>query len=184
MLLLDEMEKSHPVVWNTFLQAFDAGRLTDSRGTTVEFGSVVIVMTSNIGAAEASAAPIGFGTAGADLNRARERTVRGVTEAMPRELVNRIDEMVVFDPLGMDAITQIAGRELERARHRLAESGWLVSYDHDVVRYLATTGYDPAYGARHLRRNIERLFLALIGESETKRVSVHVVNGDLVLERS
>jgi ATP-dependent Clp protease ATP-binding subunit ClpA len=139
VLLLDEIEKAHPVVWNTFLQVFDAGRLTNSRGTTVDFGSVVIVMTSNIGAAHASAPPLGFTTAGADLTRARDQTVRAVKETMALELVNRIDELVVFDPLGLEAIAQIAERELERSCHRLAESGWSVRYDHDVVSYLVST---------------------------------------------
>jgi len=182
VVLLDEIEKAHPVVWNTFLQVFDAGRLTDSRGVTVDFRSVVIVMTSNIGASEAAASPLGFASAGSDLNRARERTVRAVKETMAPELVNRIDDLVVFDPLGLDAIKEIAERELARACHRLAESGWSVRYDHDVVDYLVSTGYDPAYGARHLQRNIERLFLGLIAESETKRVSVRVADGDLVLD--
>jgi ATP-dependent Clp protease ATP-binding subunit ClpA len=182
VVLLDEIEKAHPTVWNIFLQVFDAGRLTDSRGATVDFRSVVIVMTSNIGASEASAAPLGFATAGADLNLARGRTVRAVKETMAPELVNRIDELVVFDPLGLEAIEQIAERELARSCHRLAESGWSVRYDHDVVSYLVSTGYDPAYGARHVQRNIERLFLGLIAESETKRVSVRLADGELVLE--
>ena len=182
VVLLDEIEKAHPVVWNTFLQVFDAGRLTDSRGVTVDFRSAVIVMTSNIGASQANAAPLGFVTTGSDLTLARDRTVRAVKETMAPELVNRIDELVVFDPLGLDAIELIAERELARACHRLAESGWSVRYDHDVVSYLVSTGYDPAYGARHLQRNIERLFLSLIAESETKRVSVRVADGDLVLD--
>jgi ATP-dependent Clp protease ATP-binding subunit ClpA len=182
VVLLDEIEKAHPVVWNTFLQVFDAGRLTDSRGTTVDFCSVVIVMTSNIGASQATAPPLGFATAGTDLKFARDRTVRAVKETMAPELVNRIDELVVFDPLGLEAIEQIAERELARSCHRLAESGWSVRYDHDVVSYLVSTGYDPAYGARHLQRNIERLFLGLIAESETKRLSVRVADGELVLD--
>src|SRR6202007_3244010 len=98
------------------------------------------------------------------------------------ELVNRIDELVVFDPLSVEAIAEIAERELAAACHLLAESGWSVSYDQDVVKYLVTTGYDPAYGARHLQRNIERMFLALIAESETKHVSVRVAGGELVLD--
>ena len=182
LVLLDEIEKAHPVVWNTFLQVFDAGRLTDSRGMTVDFCHVVIVMTSNIGASQATAAPLGFATTGTDLTRARDRTVRAVKETMAPELVNRIDELVVFDPLGLEAIEQIAERELARSCHLLAESGWSVRYDHDVVSYLVSTGYDPAYGARHLQRNIERLFLGLIAESKTKRVSVRLADGELVLD--
>jgi ATP-dependent Clp protease ATP-binding subunit ClpA len=108
--------------------------------------------------------------------------VRAVKETMAPELVNRIDELVVFDPLGLEAIEQIAERELARSCHLLAESGWSVRYDHDVVSYLVSTGYDPAYGARHLQRNIERLFLGLIAESKTKRVSVRLADGELVLD--
>jgi ATP-dependent Clp protease ATP-binding subunit ClpA len=181
VLLLDEIEKAHPVVWNTFLQVFDVGRLTDSRGTTADFSNVVIVMTSNIGAAEASASPLGFGAAGAGVKLVRDRIVRTVKETMAPELINRIDELVVFDPLSVEAIGEIAERELARACHRLAESGWSVKYDADVVTYLVSTGYDPTYGARHLQRNIERLFLGLIAESETKRLSVQVADGELIL---
>jgi ATP-dependent Clp protease ATP-binding subunit ClpC len=89
---------------------------------------------------------------------------------------------VVFDPLSVEAIAEIAERELARASQRLAESGWAVSYDEDVVKYLVTTGYDPAYGARHLQRNIERMFLGLIAQSETKTVSVRVAGGELILD--
>lgn len=182
VVLLDEIEKAHSVVWNTFLQVFDAGRLTDSRGTTADFSSTVIVMTSNIGAPGATAPPLGFGTADAGVKLARDRVIRAVKEVMAPELVNRIDELVVFDPLSLEAIEEIAERELARVCHRLAESGWLVRYTDDVVKYLVTTGYDPAYGARHLQRNIERMFLGLIAESETKRVSVQVAGGELVLD--
>jgi ATP-dependent Clp protease ATP-binding subunit ClpA len=182
VLLLDEIEKAHPTVWNTFLQVFDAGRLTDSKGTTVDFSGAVIVMTSNIGAVEAAAAPLGFVTSGADVKLARGRVLRAVKETMAPELVNRIDELVVFDPLSMDAIEEIAVRELAKACHRLAESGWSVRYDDDVVKYLVATGYDPAYGARHLQRNIERLFLGLIAEAGTKRAHVRVADGELVLD--
>jgi ATP-dependent Clp protease ATP-binding subunit ClpA len=182
VVLLDEIEKAHPAVWNTFLHVFDAGRLTDSRGTTADFSSTVIVMTSNIGAAGATSPALGFGTADAGVKLARDRIIRAVKQTMAPELVNRIDEMVVFDPLSVEAIREIAVGELARACHRLAESGWSVSYDDDVVKYLVSTGYDPAYGARHLQRNIERLFLGLIAESETKRVSVRTADGELVLE--
>jgi ATP-dependent Clp protease ATP-binding subunit ClpA len=181
VVLLDEIEKSHPMVWNTFLQVFDAGRLTDSRGSTADFSGAVIVMTSNIGTAASMAPPLGFGSAEASANLARERITRAVKETMAPELVNRIDELVVFDSLSVEAIAEIAERELAAACHLLAESGWSVSYDQDVVKHLVTAGYDPAYGARHLQRNIERMFLALIAESETKRVSVRVDGGELKL---
>jgi ATP-dependent Clp protease ATP-binding subunit ClpA len=181
VLLLDEIEKAHPTVWNTFLQVFDAGRLTDSRGTIADFSSAVIVMTSNIGAAGASAPPLGFATTDGGVKLAVERVTRAVKEVMAPELVNRIDEIVVFDPLSIEAIQELAARELARVRHRLAELGWLVHYTDEVVEYLVKTGYDPAYGARHLQRNIERMFLGLIAESQSRRVSISLADGELVL---
>lgn len=174
VVLLDEIEKAHPTVWNTFLQVFDAGRLTDSRGTTADFSNVVMVMTSNIGAAQATAPGLGFGSAAADVDLARERITRAVKERMAPELINRIDELVVFDGLAVDAIEEIAARELLRVSERLAEQGWSVSYDGAVVKYLVTTGYDPAYGARHLQRNIERIFLGLIAQADRRAVTVRV----------
>jgi len=182
VVLLDEIEKAHRVVWNTFLQVFDAGRLTDSRGTTADFSSTVIVMTSNLGAAAAAAPALGFGERSGDLDRARERTTRAVKDAMAPELVNRVDELVVFDPLSMAAITDIAAAELARAQERLAELGWCIRYDRDVVDYLANTGYDPAYGARHLHRNIERTFLSLLARSASRDVAIGVAGGELMIE--
>ena len=182
VVLLDEIEKAHPVVWNTFLQVFDAGRLTDSRGTTADFSSTVIVMTSNLGAAAASAPALGFGNGSADANRARDRITGAVKERMAPELINRIDELVVFDALGIDAISEIADCELNRVCTRLAEAGWAVNYDNSVIKHLATTGYDSAYGARHLQRNIERLFLALVAGADTKSVTVGVSDGRLVAQ--
>ena len=183
VVLLDEIEKAHPVVWNTFLQVFDAGRLTDSRGLTADFANTVIVMTSNLGAAAAAGPGLGFGNASAGVDRARQKVMGAVKEAMAPELINRIDEIVVFDPLSSDAIEQIAEHELASVTERLASNGWAVSYDPEVVQHIAGTGYDPAYGARHLQRNIERGFLSLVASSEDKQVRVAMSDGDLVLKK-
>ena len=184
VLLLDEIEKAHPVVWNTFLQVFDAGRLTDSRGVTADFANTVIVMTSNLGAAEAASPALGFGSASASADRGRQKIMSAVREAMAPELINRIDELVVFDPLSPHAIEQIAEHELAAVAERLASNGWSVTYGADVIHHIAETGYDPTYGARHLQRNIERGFLSLIASSVDKSVSVKVSHSELVLEKS
>ena len=181
VILLDEIEKAHPVVWNTFLQVFDAGRLTDSRGVTADFSSTIIVMTSNLGAAAGAAPALGFGGHAGDADRARDKITRTVKETMAPELVNRIDEMVVFDALSVEAIEVIAAAELARVTERLAESGWLVRHEPEVVKHLVATGYDPAYGARHLQRNIERLFLGLVAQSESRDVEVAVRDGALAV---
>lgn len=183
VVLLDEVEKAHPVVWNTFLQVFDAGRLTDSRGLTADFANTVIVMTSNLGAASAAGPGLGFGAASAGADHARQKIMGAVKEAMAPELINRIDEIVVFDPLSLEAIEQIAEHELAAVAQRLASNGWSVTYDAEVVHHIAQTGYDPAYGARHLQRNIERVFLSLIASSELKKVRVEMSGDQLMLKK-
>ncbi len=181
VVLLDEIEKAHPVVWNTFLQVFDAGRLTDSRGVTADFSNTVIVMTSNLGAAGAAGPGLGFGAASTSVDRGRQRILSAVKEVMAPELINRIDEIVVFDALSAEAIEDIAEHELQSVTARLASSGWSVSYEPDVVRYIAQSGYDPAFGARHLQRNIERRFLSLVASSDNKAIHVTVSRGELSL---
>lgn len=181
VLLLDEIEKAHPVVWNTFLQVFDAGRLTDSRGMTADFANTVIVMTSNLGAAAAAGPGLGFGSASAGVNLGRQKIMSAVKEAMAPELINRIDEFVIFDPLSVEAIEQIAEHELSAVKERLLVNGWKVSYEPEVAHLIATTSYDPAFGARHLQRNIERGFLSLVASAKDKTAHVVVSDGQLAL---
>lgn len=181
VVLLDEIEKAHPVIWNTFLQVFDAGRLTDSRGLTADFANTVIVMTSNLGAAAAASPALGFGSPSASVTLGRQKIMSAVKEAMAPELINRIDEFVVFDPLSVDAIEQIAESELSAVKERLLVNGWTVSYEPEVTRHIASTSYDPAFGARHLQRNIERGFLSLVASAQDKSAHVVVRNGQLAL---
>lgn len=160
VVLLDEIEKAHPKVWNALLQVFDAGTLTDGRGTSADFSRAVIIMTSNLGAAAASRPAVGFGVGEENLQaRKRDRTLEMVRETFPPELFNRIDEVIVFDPLTQGVIHEVASRELAGALLRLERRGLLLELGPGVVDHLAETGYDPAYGARHLQRNIERLLL-------------------------
>ena len=184
VVLLDEIEKAHPVVWNTFLQVFDAGRLTDSRGLTADFANTVIVMTSNLGAAAAASPGLGFGAATASVELGRQKIMSSVKEAMAPELLNRIDEFVVFDPLSVEAIEQIAGQELAAVKDRLSANGWSVTYEPEVVRHIASSSYDPAFGARHLQRNIERGFLSLIASADDKAAHVVVSEGQLALGKT
>jgi ATP-dependent Clp protease ATP-binding subunit ClpA len=181
VILLDEIEKAHPVVWNTFLQVFDAGRLTDSRGLTADFANTVMVMTSNLGAAAAAGPGLGFGNDSAIVERGRQKIMAAVKEAMAPELINRIDEFVIFDPLSLEAIEEIAEHELAAVKERLSANGWSVTYGPDVVHHIASNSYNPAYGARHLQRNIERGFLNLVASSEDKTVHVVVADGQLAI---
>ncbi len=168
VVLLDEVEKAHPTVWNVFLQVFDDGRLTDSRGRTASFADTVVIMTSNLGARAFSANPLGFGggSAGADLADAEADVRATIDRTLPPELINRLDEIILFRPLGPDAIAEICRRSLAQVRADLAPQGWDLTFDPEVVALLATEGYDPTYGARHLNRNIERHVLeALVGRA-------------------
>jgi ATP-dependent Clp protease ATP-binding subunit ClpC len=170
-------EKAHPSVWNTFLQVFDAGRLTDGRGVTATFAETIIIMTSNIGVREANQRVLGFGGSVGDAagNAAnKERQLAAIKEVMAPELVNRLDEVVLFNALSPDAIRDIARVELASTTGRLGAAGWSIQYDDTVVEWLATTGYDPAFGARHLMRNIEREFLALVARAGNRKIKVTV----------
>jgi ATP-dependent Clp protease ATP-binding subunit ClpA len=159
VILVDEIEKAHLQVWNTFLQVFDAGRLTDGRGREADFSRTVIVLTSNLGAAEAAKPQVGFGAGEDQRAIATERLLAAVRSALPPELLNRLDDVIVFDPLPVAAIHEIAVRELEAAVDRLGRRGVRLIIEGGVVGHLSESGYDPAYGARHLHRNIERQLL-------------------------
>ncbi|MBL0178702.1 MAG: ATP-dependent Clp protease ATP-binding subunit [Gemmatimonadetes bacterium] len=176
VLLLDEIEKAHPTVWNAFLQVFDAGRLTDSRGTVVTFSDVIVIMTSNLGSESYRKAPLGF-LGGDQIQTVNAKAVEAVKEAMAPELVNRLDEIVVFQPLSAAAITSIAEQEIDRVIHRLTTSGYQVTVPTPVVEWIARNGYDPAYGARHLSRSIERYLLQSLVAQPPGRWSAAMEDG-------
>ncbi|MFT4186981.1 MAG: AAA family ATPase [Aeromicrobium sp.] len=178
VVLLDEIEKAHPSIWNTFLQVFDAGRLTDGRGQTCSFADTTIVMTSNLGVREASSGAVGFGS---DSSAVTGRILSAVKEQMAPEILNRVDEIALFQHLSIEAITEIARGELQGALFRLSSAGWNVTCSDDVADWLARTGYDEAYGARHLQRNIERELLARLALADSRTVHVTVEADGLVL---
>ena len=178
VVLLDEIEKAHPGIWNTFLQVFDTGRLTDGRGVTADFRETLIIMTSNLGTTT-SAMPLGFGDPTARATVARDRVIGAVKSEMPPEFLNRIDDIIVFDALSSEIIAEIAQAEVDAARVRLAKEGWQLTIDPEVIKWLAESGYDPAYGARHLQRNIERELLTAVAKAGSRDVSARIVDGHL-----
>jgi ATP-dependent Clp protease ATP-binding subunit ClpC len=178
LILLDEVEKAHPRVWNLFLQVFDAGRLTDGRGVTADFAESVIVMTSNLGVQEAKSRAIGFGEAVGQVDEAR--LLATVKERMAPELLNRVDQIIVFKALSLDAIEQIARAELTALSARLSSAGWVVTLSPEVAPWLARVGHDPAFGARHLQRNIEQELLVLLADAPTRSLRVDVRGDRLV----
>jgi ATP-dependent Clp protease ATP-binding subunit ClpC len=190
LLLLDEVEKAHPDVFNILLQVLDDGRLTDSQGRTVDFTNTVIVMTSNLGseAITRRGAGVGFGAGGADADEEarREQILRPLREHFRPEFLNRIDEIVVFRQLTGDQLRQITDLLLERTRRLLHAQGITVEFTDPAVDWLAERGYQPEYGARPLRRTIQREVdnqlsrLLLDGRvGEGGRVTIDVEDGRL-----
>ena len=152
VLLLDEIEKAHPDVFNILLQILDDGRLTDSQGRTVDFKNTVIIMTSNMGA-ERIQAHARRNESFEDLKDDMERILRNTLRP---EFVNRIDEVIVFRALDREQIAEIARLLLERTTRRLRPQGIEVEFTEGAVELLAEEGFDPEFGARPLRRTIQR----------------------------
>ncbi len=149
VILFDEIEKAHQDVFNLMLQILDDGRLTDGKGRTVDFKNTVIIMTSNIGSQWIR-----------DLAGNDEEMRKRVTEALQAhfrpEFLNRIDEIIIFNSLGMEEIKKIVDLQIERLRSRLKEKGLDIELTERAKEYLAREGFDPAFGARPLRRTIEK----------------------------
>ncbi|MBS5840920.1 MAG: ATP-dependent chaperone ClpB [Pseudomonas sp.] len=149
VILLDEVEKAHPDVFNVLLQVLEDGRLTDSHGRTVDFRNTVIVMTSNLGSAQIQEL-VG------DREAQRAAVMDAVSTHFRPEFVNRIDEVVIFEPLARDQIAGIAEIQLGRLRSRLAERDLSLELSQEALDKLIAVGYDPVYGARPLKRAIQR----------------------------
>ena len=180
VILLDEIEKAHPEVWNAFLQVFDAGRLTDARGNVANFAETVVVMTSNLGADAFRSTPVGFGRSADAAAEQESRAVDAVRQTMSAELVNRLDDIIVFRPLDQKTITRIAAKEVAQATARLAARGYSLTIGEEVLGVVAATGYDANYGARHLERNIERLLLQSLAHHKPGELTAAHCNGAIV----
>ncbi|MGE0326764.1 MAG: AAA family ATPase [Polyangiaceae bacterium] len=172
VVLLDEVEKAHPEVLETFLQVFDEGRLTDSKGRTVDFTNTVILVTSNLGASAVAAGPkrrVGFGTARNETEAvdAREQAVIGAARAaLAPELFNRFDEVLAFRALEREDVREIARRLLmQLGTHLLTERGLKLEMEEEALEVLLDNGgFDPTLGARPMRRSIARLIEAPLAE--------------------
>ena len=150
VILFDEIEKAHPDVFNVLLQILDDGRLTDSKGRTVDFKNTVLIMTSNLGSREIQAAAD-------DEKQMREGVIQELRLHFKPEFLNRIDDIVIFHQLSREQIAQIIDVQLERLRQMLAERNITLVLDDSARQLLAREGYDPQYGARPLKRAIQTL---------------------------
>ena len=159
VVLLDEIEKAHPDVFNLLLQVMDEGRLTDSNGRTVSFRNTILIMTSNVGSRELDeyGSGVGFNTAARNVQVNRRSVLeKAVKKAFPPEFINRVDEQVFFNPLTKEDIGKIIDIELKGLKKRVQEAGFELSITAGARRFVADAGYDPNYGARPLKRAIQK----------------------------
>ena len=193
VVLLDEIEKAHPDVFNILLQILEDGRLTDNTGRTVSFKNTIVVMTSNAGAQLTAGRSMGFGSAGRDEVRdyeaMKESVMREVKELFRPEFINRVDELIVFHALTEEEICRITEMMLKQVAGRLEEQEIRLSWDEAVTKKLAGDGYDPKYGARPLRRLIQRTVEDTLSEellqgriSLGQEVRLTVRDGEIVTE--
>ncbi|KAK4492912.1 hypothetical protein RD792_000239 [Penstemon davidsonii] len=152
VILFDEVEKAHASVFNTLLQVLDDGRLTDGQGRTVDFTNTVIIMTSNLGAEYLLRGLMGKCT----MESAREMVTQEVRKHFKPELLNRLDEIVVFDPLSHEQLRKVCRLQLKDVASRLAERGIALGVTEAALDVILSESYDPAYGARPIRRWLEK----------------------------
>ncbi len=194
VLLFDEIEKAHSDMWNLLLQVMDDGHLTDAKGRRVDFRSTVLVMTSNIGAEHLTGQSLGFasGTQSAKERQCQNRSsvMASLKRTFRPEFLNRLDDILLFDALSQHEMAQIAEKQLGQIRTRLADIGIALDWDNAVLQELAQDGFDPAYGARPLRRLLQdRIESPLANQllAQTlkagERVSLSLLDGKLHLER-
>ncbi|MFA5675224.1 MAG: ATP-dependent Clp protease ATP-binding subunit [Christensenellales bacterium] len=176
VLLLDEIEKAHPDVFNIMLQILEDGRLTDSKGRLVDFKNCVIIMTSNLGAGGIDVKKIGFAAANGD--RGYERMKQGILDELKKafrpEFINRLDDIIVFHKLSEEHTREIVRLMLGNVIKRLSDRGIHLEYEDDTVDHLAREGFDENYGARPLRRMIQQIV--------EDQLSEEILKGDISIK--
>ena len=169
VVLLDEIEKAHPDVFNTLLQVLDDGRLTDNKGRTVDFKNTILIMTSNVGAdiiqGYMERLPL-EGEARADvLSECRAQVLEVLKRTVRPEFLNRIDEVIMFEPLSQTDIREILKMQMHDLQEKLAENGVAVEFTQEFEDYMATKGYEPAYGARPIKRLMQKELINILAKS-------------------
>jgi ATP-dependent Clp protease ATP-binding subunit ClpC len=159
VILFDEIEKAHPEVWNALLQILDDGRLTDGQGRIVDFRNTVLIMTSNLGTEYVrKSGTLGFlqGSTSEEERQDHEKIEKALKSTFRPEFINRIDEIITFSPLSIEQMTEIVDLQMNEVQERLSEHGLTVVLDAEAREWLANVGFDPAFGARPLRRALQK----------------------------
>ncbi len=161
VILLDEIEKAHPDVFNILLQILDDGRLTDNKGRTADFKNTIVIMTSNLGSHVIQEKFEFLNESNRDSLIAETRTevLDILRKSIRPEFLNRVDEIIMFNPLTRDEITKITELQLNKVKEQLAGSGIKLSVANDAIEWISQLGFDPQYGARPLKRVIQRRVL-------------------------
>ncbi|MCX6372290.1 MAG: AAA family ATPase, partial [Actinobacteria bacterium] len=192
VVLFDEIEKAHPDVFNALLQILDDGRLTDGKGRTVDFKNTVVIMTSNVGGNVISKHRLGFAAEGEALGHEgmEKRLLDELRKTFRPEFLNRVDEIIVFDPLSRAQLTAVVDLLLTHLRELVKGQGMTLEVSEAAEEYVVEQGYDAEYGARPLKRAIQRLVenplsgALLRGEfEEGDTVKVDLVDGSLAFTR-
>ena len=169
VVLLDEIEKAHPDVFNILLQVLDDGRLTDNKGRTVDFKNTILIMTSNVGADIIQSfmdhLPIEGDERQKMLADCREEVLEVLKRTVRPEFLNRIDEVIMFEPLSQTDIRDILRIQMADLKEKLAENGVSISFSDAFVDYMSTKGYEPAYGARPIKRLMQKELINLLAKS-------------------
>ena len=192
VVLLDEIEKAHPDVFNTLLQVLDDGRLTDNKGRTVDFKNTILIMTSNVGAdiiqGYMERLPVEGEERQKVLSECRAQVLEVLKRTVRPEFLNRIDEVIMFEPLSQTDIREILKMQMHDLQEKLGENGVMVEFTREFEDYMATKGYEPAYGARPIKRLMQKELINLLAKSildgSVRRESVIVVgmkDGQIVI---
>ena len=196
VLLFDEIEKAHPEVWNALLQILDDGRMTDGQGNVVDFRNTVLIMTSNLGTEYVrKGGTLGFlpSKASDEERESHEKIEKALKGAFRPEFINRIDEIIMFSPLSIEQMEEIVVLQMKEVQDRLNEHNITVELTDAARKWLAKAGYDPAFGARPLRRAIQKnvespLSVELLGgkfkDGATVRVDVDEEKNKIVFQTS
>jgi ATP-dependent Clp protease ATP-binding subunit ClpB len=210
VVLLDEIEKAHPDVFNILLQVLDDGRLTDNKGRTVDFKNTILIMTSNVGAdiiqsymerlasdlilpdgAEPNENPLGESAEPARqriLDECRNEVLEVLKRTVRPEFLNRIDEVIMFEPLSQTDIRDILRMQIADLQEKLSENGVALEFTKEFEDYMSTKGYEPAYGARPIKRLMQKELVNLLAKAildghvhRDSIIQVSVNDGQLVL---
>jgi len=190
VILLDEIEKAHPDVFNVLLQVLDDGRLTDNKGRTVDFKNTILIMTSNVGSDVIQEYMSGINNNNREkvLSDCRNEVIEILKHNVRPEFLNRIDEIIMFHPLTSENIRDILKLQIVELQKRMSDMGITLKFTDEFIEYLSTKGYDPAYGARPVKRLLQKelideLAKAILDGSLTKEsvITAGIKNGVMVL---